>query len=89
MKTARLFLYAALVAAFTLPAGAQQGAVPPATTDDTFLAEPVTAKPNLEPAIARPVQEKAASERLAALRRQHGRAPGALGDSYDPAGTFL
>jgi arylsulfatase A-like enzyme len=75
MKTARLFLYAALVAAFTLPAGAQQGAVPPATTDDTFLAEPVTAKPNLEPAIARPVQEKAASERLAALRRQHGRAP--------------
>jgi len=75
MKTVRLLLYAALVAALTAPAAAQQSAAPPAMTDDTFLAEPVAAKPNLAPAIARPAQEKAASERLAALRRQHGHAP--------------
>jgi hypothetical protein len=47
----------------------------PATTDDTFLAEPVAAKPNLEPAVVRPAQEKAAGERLAALQRKHGHAP--------------
>jgi hypothetical protein len=57
MKTARLFMHAALVAACTLTAGAQQGPAPldtPATTDDTFLAEPVAGKKNLEPAIVRP-----------------------------------
>ena len=78
MKTARLFMHTALVAALTVPAGAQQGAAPkdaPTATDDTFLAEPVAAKPNLEPAIARPAQEKAAGERLAALKQRFGHPP--------------
>ncbi len=78
MKTARLLIYTILVVAFVLPAGALQGVAPIAiapATDDTFLAEPVAAKPNLEPALARPAQEQAAGERLAALKRQHGHAP--------------
>jgi hypothetical protein len=58
MKIARLLVHTALVAAFTLPAAAQQRAAPSATTDDTFLAEPIAAKPNLEPALARPAQER-------------------------------
>jgi hypothetical protein len=78
MQSARLFLYTVLVAAFALPAGAQQGVAPidiARATDDTFLAEPVAARPNLEPAIARPAQEQAASERLSALKQRFGRAP--------------
>ena len=71
----RLLMHTALVVALTLPAGAQQGTAPSATTDDTFLAEPVAAKKNLEPAISRPAQEKTAVERLAALKQQHGHAP--------------
>ena len=58
MDGARLLMHTALVAALTVPAGAQQGTAP----DDTFLAEPVTGKPNLEPALARPAQEKAAGD---------------------------
>ena len=78
MKTANLLLHTALVAALTVPAGAQQATAPLDTsraTDDTFLAEPVAGKPNLEPPIARPAQEKAASEGLSALQRRFGRAP--------------
>ena len=71
-------MHTALVAALTVPAGAQQGAAPmdtPHATDDTFLAEPVAGKPNLEPEIARPAQEQEAGERLSALQRRHGRTP--------------
>lgn len=78
MRTARFRMYAALVAGFALPAGAQRSSPPPdipGATDDTFLAELVAAKPNLELAIARPAQEKAAVERLSALKRRHARAP--------------
>ena len=78
MDGARLLMHTALVAALTVPAGAQQGAAPmdtPHATDDTFLAEPVAGKPNLEPAIARPAQEQEAGERLSALQRRHGRTP--------------
>jgi Sulfatase len=78
MKASKLLLHTTLVAALTLPAGAQQAAAPMGTsaaTDDTFLAEPVVRRPNLEPAMARAAQERAAAERLAALQRRFGHAP--------------
>jgi len=43
----------ALAATFTLTAGAQQCAAPPAMTDHTFLADPVAAKMTLEQGINR------------------------------------
>ncbi|MCY1271526.1 choline-sulfatase [compost metagenome] len=67
--------YAALIAALALPAWAQPGDAPMATTDDTFLARPVAARPNQEPAIVRTAQEQVASERLKSLKQRFGHAP--------------
>ena len=76
-KSARLVWPTLLLAPLALPAAAQQGAPAAiaAMTDDTFLAEPAASRPNLEPALARPVQEKAAADRLAALRARFGKPP--------------
>jgi hypothetical protein len=54
-KTTKLLIPAVLAAAFTLAAAEQQ----------------VAAKKNLEPAISRPAQEKAAAERLGALKQKY------------------
>jgi arylsulfatase A-like enzyme len=66
-----------VLASFAWAATAQQDspAAVTAMTDDTFLAEPVSARPNLEPAISRPAQEKAALDRLATLKARFGKPP--------------
>ena len=77
MDGARLLMHMALVAALTVAAGAQQGAAPmdtPHATEDTFLAEPVAGKRNLEPgdrATSTGTQGRRAPQRAAAAAWSH------------------
>lgn len=68
LSTTKLYLSTAILSTFALSAMAQQSVVPTAMLDDTFLVKTQNERPNQEPSIFRPIQEKNTQQRLNELK---------------------
>ena len=86
LSTPKRYLSSMILMALAFSASAQQPIVPTAMLDDTFLTKTKAERSNQEPAIARPLQQQATQQRLAALKQRFGHAPNIIVILLDDVG---
>ncbi|MFW1966160.1 arylsulfatase [Acinetobacter guillouiae] len=86
LSTTKLYLSTAILSTFALSAMAQQSVVPTAMLDDTFLVKTQNERPNQEPSIFRPIQEKNTQQRLNELKKRFGHSPNIIVILLDDVG---